>query len=142
MNIKLKKLRITNKRLKSELKKCKHSVLYEDTHSKLVNSLEDAYENKQNENHFLKKSNKEYIYKYYILLQKDEVLEKDLSICKRKLLAAETMTIDYRSLLKDYKDNIQRLSKDIAILTKKNEYLESPGTGIANRIKNILKRGK
>ncbi|APC41083.1 hypothetical protein [Clostridium estertheticum] len=142
MNIKSVKLRIANKRLKSELKKCKHKILYENAHVKLVNSLEDAYENEQNENQFLKKTNKEYIYKYYILLQKDEVLEKDLSLCKRKLLAAETMTIDYRSLLKDYKDNIQRLSKDIAILTTKNEYLESSGTGIANRIKNILKRGK
>ena len=140
MNIKSLKLRITNKRLKSELKKCKHRILYEDAHIKLVSSLEDDIENEQNENEHLKKLNEEYFFKYYTLSQEDAGLEKDLSICKRKLIEAEGIVADYKVLNKNYKENVHRLSIDIAALTKKNEGLKS--NGIASKLKNILKRGK
>ncbi|MCB2309008.1 hypothetical protein LGL08_20100 [Clostridium estertheticum] len=141
MNIKSVKLRITNKRLRLELKKCKHRISFVDTKAKLISSVEDAFENEQNENRYLKKQNTEYLHKYFTLSQEDVGLEMDLSICKRKLITAENMTMDYRSLIKDYKENIQRLSKAVAILTKENERFKSSGTGIANKIKNILKRG-
>lgn len=138
MNIKLVKLRITNKRLKSDLKECKHNLLYENAHSKLVGSLENAYENKQNENEHRRKLNNEFSQMYVDLCQETSVIEKDLAVYKKRLVESESIAADYNSLIKDYKENIRRLSFEVVLLTKKIETYKD--VSFANKIKNIFRK--
>ena len=149
MNIKLVRLRITNKRLKTELKEYKRVIsskdninlslaARKDVCSNLISHLEDIIENQRNEAKHLEKENTEYLRKYYTLAQEDLGLERDLEVCKRKLDVAGIEAIEAKDLTKKYEENVHRLSMQVAKLTKKNE--DFKGKGMANKVKNIFKK--
>ena len=149
MNIKSVKLRIANKRLKTELKECKRAIsskdninlslaARKDVCSNLISNLEDIIENQRNEAKHLEKENTEYLRKYYTLSQEDFGLERDLEGCKRKLHIEEIKVMDSKELIKKYEENVHRLSIQVAKLTRKNE--DFKGKGMANKVKNIFKK--
>lgn len=149
MNIKSVKLRITNKRLKSELKKCRCVIsikenanlslsIKKDICSNLISNLEDVIENQQNEAKHLEKENTEYLHKYHTLSQENLWLERNLEVCKKKLDVAEIKVMEAKELTKKYEENINRLSISVAKLTKEKE--DFKGKGIANKVKNIFKK--
>ena len=149
MNIKLVKLRITNKRLKAKLKEYKRVIsskdninlslsARKDVCSNLISSLEDIIENQRNEANHLEKENTEYLRKYYTLAQEDLGLERDLEVCKRKLDVAGVEAIEAKDLTKKYEENVNRLSIQVAKLTKEKESFK--GKGMANKVKNIFKK--
>ena len=149
MNIKSVKLRIANKRLKTELKECKRVISLKDiinlslaerkdVCSNLICSLEDIIENQRNEAKHLEKENTEYLHKYYTLAQEDLGLERDLEVCKRKLDVAGIEAIKAKDLIKKHEENVHRLSIQVAKLTKEKESFN--GKGITNKVKNMFKK--
>jgi len=143
MNIKLVKLRIINKKLKSKLKEYKQSVFLKEkdkldlkSRIALINHLEDNIENEKNKNRYLKESNKEYIFESFTLSQENSRLERDLTACKSELAGIKTIAKDYKLMCEGYKANSQRLSVDVIELTKENEHYKS--NRIASKLKTIL----
>jgi len=149
MNIKSVKLRITNKRLKLELKEYKSLILLKDNDnlslearknacSTFITHLESTIDNERKERTHSDKANKVYQYKYFALLQEDMALERALECFKRELVTVKRKVIEAKELSKKYEENIHRLSTQVAALTKENEYFKDKR--ITNKIKSIFNK--
>ena len=120
MNNKLLRLRISNKKLKNELKKCKMD------------------KDQRNEIKYLENENKEYASRLYDLDQENSELERDLEFWIMKARDSDELLSNHKDLSKKYEENVSRLSIKVAKLTKENENFKSKG--IANKLKNIFKK--